>query len=511
MLEKSGWDKLIERTPLAVVVIGVLVFVIGAAGGLPIGPTPLVISDLAWRFALGVLGFVLIGVGVLLLIREEIDNKREKKAQPTKSFLVKTYPRSQHPAFFADLEKLVPQATEITLIATGLNLIWEKRIVDILIERAKTGKAKITICMGNPFSPHVLDRLIEEETTGERAPVGREGIERNVKALLQRLDLEGNPAGFTLCLFEHYPTFATFIFDNDIFVYPYAYQVLGNVSPILHLRNDGSEEARFFTSNAERIVRDAVPARDVIAARANRRFYSNKWIAAAVYIVPEGSEPIYKFGSSVLGYDIWRQKPIEAETQDIADIRAYVGEAAEFGFHATIADALYFITEAEIERVKAELRILAEQFYSFKLSNFRVVDRFQDVGDIVLLCEDRSGVSEALHYELVARMYSMAISSNYLLGRTRKKNPQPLERAMLMTSRYGSPYVLKKFEPHFTLCAVPPTDSSVRNEIVNKLQHALDNAGLAETELEIDALCLLTKRNGERYWRVVAQYPLCKR
>jgi hypothetical protein len=33
MLEKSGWDKLIERTPLAVVVTGVLVSVIGAAGG----------------------------------------------------------------------------------------------------------------------------------------------------------------------------------------------------------------------------------------------------------------------------------------------------------------------------------------------------------------------------------------------------------------------------------------------------------------------------------------------
>ena len=111
---------------------------------------------------------------------------------------MKIYPRSQHPAFFAEVEKLLPQATEITLIATGLNLIWEKRIVDVLVERAKTGKAKITICMGNPFSPHVLDGLIEEETTGEHAPVGREGIERNVKALLQQLDLEGNHAGFSL-------------------------------------------------------------------------------------------------------------------------------------------------------------------------------------------------------------------------------------------------------------------------------------------------------------------------
>ncbi|MGB9591952.1 MAG: DUF1045 domain-containing protein, partial [Candidatus Kryptoniota bacterium] len=407
--------------------------------------------------------------------------------------------------------KLVPQATKITLIATGLNLIWEKRIVDILIERAKSGKARITVCMGNPFSPHVIDRLVEEETTGERAPVGREGIERNVKALLQRLDLEGNPPGFNLCLFNHYPTFATLIFDDEIFVYPYAYQTLGNISPILHFRNDGSEEASFFISNAERIIRDAVPARDVIIAHINRRYYSDKWVAAAVYIVPEANEAIYRFGSSVLGYDIWRQSPIEAGTQDIGSIRTYVGDAVEFGFHMTIADALFFATIAEIERIKAELRILAEDFSPFKLTNFIVVDRFQDVGDIVLLCDDQSGVTEALHHELLARMHTMAVSSNYLLGRTRKKPPSPPARAGLMMNRYGSPYVIKRFEPHFTLCGAPPADPTVRKEVVDRLQRAFSETVGSETEIDVDEICLLVKRNGEKYWKVAEKYKLCKR
>ena len=512
MLEKSSWDKLIERTPLAVIVIGVFLLIVGAAGGLPVGNPPLQVTDLAWRVGIGTMGVIISTVGLLLLIREERNSKQQTEIQTTRAFLVKTYPRSQHPAFFAEVERLVPQAAKITLIATGLNLIWEKRIVDILIERAKSGKAKITICMGNPFSPHILDRLIEEEMTGERAPVGREGIERNVKALIHRLDLEGNPSSFNVCLFEHYPTFATLMFDDDIFIYPYAYQILGNISPILHLRNDGSEEARFFVSNAERIIRDAIPARDVIAARTNRRYYSDKWIAAAAYVVPEAREPIYRFGSSVLGYDVWQQAPIEARTQDIALIRTYVGNAVEFGFHLTIADALFFATEAEIERVKAELRMLADEFHPFTLSNFRIVDRFQEVGDIVLLCEDESGVTEALHHELLARMHSIAISSNYLLGRTRKKHPEPVERARLMTNRYGSPYVLKKFEPHFTLCAAPPTDSAIRSEIVNKLQFAFEEAITDKAQIvEVDEICLLTRRNGERYWRIVAKYPLCGR
>lgn len=508
---KSSWEKLIERAPLAVIVIGVIVFIIGAAGGLPLGNPPLQVTDLTWRVGLGAMGFILAVFGLLLLIREERNGDiRKKTARASKSFLVKTYPRSQHPAFFAEVERLVPRAAEITLIATGLNLIWEKRIVDILIERAKAGRARITICMGNPFNPHVLDRLIEEETTGERAPVGRDGIVRNVQALIQRLDLEGNPPGFSVCLFEHYPTFATLMFDKDIFVYPYAYQLLGNASPILHFCNDGSEEAKFFISNAERIIRDAVPARDVVAAHTNSRHYSGEWIAAAIYIVPEADEDIYRFGSSVLGYDVWRQVPLEADKQDIADVRTYVGEAVEFGFHATIADALFFIKEAEIDRIKSELRILVEEFRPFILSNFRIVDRFEDVGDIVMLCDDDSGVTEALHHELVARVYSSAISSNYLVGRTRKKYPKPARRAKLMMRRYGSPYILKNFDLHFTLCAAPPTDSMERNELMKKLDLAFEDT-VTDELVEVNEVCLLTKRKGERYWKIAAKYPLSGR
>lgn len=508
---ESIWEKLIERASLTVIVIGVIVLIISAAGGLPLGNPPLQIVDLIWRVVLGAMGFVLTIVGLVLLVREERSgNLRRGVTKKSRLFLVNTYPRSQHSAFFAEVEKLVPQAAEIILIATGLNMIWEKHVVDLLIERSKAGKARITVCMGNPFSPHVLDRLIEEETTGEHAPVGREGIERNVRALIQRLRIEGNPAGFSVYLFEHYPTFATLMFDKDIFVYPYGYQILGNISPIFHFRDDGSEVTQFFISNIKRIIRDAVPAEDVIRAHTDRRYYSDEWIEAAVYIVPKAGEDIYKLGSSVLGYDVWRQTLLNASSQDIADIRPYVGEAVEFGFHATIADALFFINEAEINRIKAELRMLTEELRPFMLSNFRIADRFRDIGDIVMLCDDESGTAEALHHELVARVYSSAISSNYLVGRTRKKFPEPIRRAKLMTYRYGSPYILKKFDLHFTLCAAPPADSIERNELVKKLQHVFGGA-ITDKLVEVSEVCLLTRRKGERYWRVEARYPLNER
>ena len=71
MLDERTLAKLIDRAPLAVIVIGVLVFIIGAAGGLPIGNPPLQVTDLAWRVGLGAMGLILVAAGLLLLSHED--------------------------------------------------------------------------------------------------------------------------------------------------------------------------------------------------------------------------------------------------------------------------------------------------------------------------------------------------------------------------------------------------------------------------------------------------------
>jgi hypothetical protein len=71
MPDKSIIEKLIDRAPLAVIVVGVFVFILGAAGGLPIGNPPLQVSDYSWRIALGVMGLILAVSGLLLLSKEK--------------------------------------------------------------------------------------------------------------------------------------------------------------------------------------------------------------------------------------------------------------------------------------------------------------------------------------------------------------------------------------------------------------------------------------------------------
>ena len=73
MFDKSTIDKVIANTTFALVLVGLLLFVIGAAGG---WPDPLLrINELGWRVALAAMGGIIAGFGVLLIWRERNRNK----------------------------------------------------------------------------------------------------------------------------------------------------------------------------------------------------------------------------------------------------------------------------------------------------------------------------------------------------------------------------------------------------------------------------------------------------
>ena len=453
-------------------------------------------------------------------------SKRPATHLPQHGECILPYAQSQSPDFFKKVADLIPKTQKITLIGTGLNIIWQQKIVDLLIQHAtKNNEVSITICLANPFSPHVEDRLTEEEMSGVTAPVGQKGIINiinNIWNLIERLEKNGNPDNFKVRLFENYPTLATLIFDQDIFIYPYTYQTLGTISPIVQLRNNGSPATNFFISNAKKIINDAIPVEDFVKIYHNPRYYSQKWIAAAVYLIPEIDQPFYQFGSVILGYDIWTNKSIEdkniytkrqIEDETIKN-RAYVGEAANFGFHATIGDALYFVNEAEIDRIKAELEMLTNKLPPFTLEELSIVDRYKEEGDIVVACKDKTGVSEALHSELIHRFYRPAISSTYRAGQTEKlsrviKSERRINstRAGLMINKYGSPYILKEFNLHFTLCTSPPSDESLRNQLITKLEEKFNNE-VCPKEVRINKICLLVKRRNDDRWKIEKAYCL---
>jgi len=453
-----------------------------------------------------------VGIAVIALfyslfgLKNTQKNKTNDDISKQQLFLLGSYPRSQHPSFFNEVESLLPHSKNITLIATGLNLIWDNHILEILLSRVRSGEANVTICLGNPYSPHVEDRLIEEEMQ-DRSPIAaKQGIKKHIKNLLKKLNAAGNPPGFKFLLFNHYPTLATLIFDDEIFVYPYGYQVLGNSSPIFHFKDNGSLEAQFFKDNAKLVIEDAIPARDVFLAKNTPNYFSNNWLSLAVFIIPNQNDDIYKFGTSALGYDLRKEQYIDKDNC-IKEISNYIGEAAQYGFHLTVADALYFSSNSEIERIKAELSMLTSEFPPFVLNNFTISNKFRDGSDIVLTCEDETGTIEALHHELVSRMYRAAISSNYLSKQTDKVGLATNRRAELMIKKYLAPFILQEFTPHFTLCSAMPNSEEKRNEVTKNLTDIFQNSYRSKP-IRVDEIYLLSKVTGEDKWKITETFPL---
>jgi hypothetical protein len=61
-------EKLLDNTPLVLVFVGLVLFVVGAAGGWP--KPELRIDEVGWRVALAIMGALVAGIGALLLLRK---------------------------------------------------------------------------------------------------------------------------------------------------------------------------------------------------------------------------------------------------------------------------------------------------------------------------------------------------------------------------------------------------------------------------------------------------------
>ena len=76
------------------IVVGLLLFVIGAAGG---WPNPLLkIDELSWRIALAVMGVVTAGIGGLLLWRERSSQTNDLDFQQDFGVKITSPSRSRH-------------------------------------------------------------------------------------------------------------------------------------------------------------------------------------------------------------------------------------------------------------------------------------------------------------------------------------------------------------------------------------------------------------------------------
>jgi hypothetical protein len=217
----------------------------------------------------------------------------------------------------------------------------------------------------------------------------------------------------------------------------------------------------------------------------------------ALYFVPPEDSPLYHFGSRVVGYDIRRG------SDTASPWRTKVGPAQDYGFHMTVCDDLCFPDEAEIDRIEAEVEFVLRQSPPFELTDLAVSGGFPDLDTVALSLADPSGNLQALHTEMVHRVYRRSIASGFTLDSEDLRPGTDPDRATFLIDRYHAPYILDQFVPHFTLLSAVPTAD------LDSTEQDLARVFAAEVpgrSIDVRSMALMHRPTGR--WRIKREIDL---
>ena len=424
----------------------------------------------------------------------EFDRSTEKKLS------LEIFARSDSTEFAQRFEILAHKADRIILIGTGINILHRDPLLLDLLDRVSKGKCTLEIYLANPFSRQIEARLIEEEVGNMKPPVGKQGLIQRIETLLEKQKELGNPPNFGLSLFSNYPTVAMFIIDTEYFLYPYGFALLGNLSPVMQFsRNRPTDRPMidFMEGQYQRIKTSSTDAQLVMDIYHRRKPSLEKLTPFAVYLIPGADTPLYEFGSQTIGYDVFENRQI------LSPWAAYIGNASEFGFHLTIADALYLFHPRDLDLLIKEIEFLVQGIPPINLE-LQLKEGFPNESSLSIMCTDSTGVLEYLHHEMVARCYRNAAGSNYDLGVTKADRNDSLARSKLMIQRYHAPYILQKFQPHFTLLTNLPDSVKERKEIVDSLKQVYSQQ-ISQNHIELRSLFVMRRPQLARPWQIAKE------
>lgn len=130
---------------------------------------------------------------------------------------------------------------------------------------------------------------------------------------------------------------------------------------------------------------------------------------------------------------------------------------------------------------------------------------FPDPRSIAIGLEDPTGSLEALHFELVHRVYRRADASSYSLREVGFTRDADQRRAEMMTRRYKAPYILQRYRPHLTLLSDVPPER--HDEIIDRLRGEFE-ARVHERTLTVGRLAIMERPEPSGRWRIAQEIDL---
>ena len=222
----------------------------------------------------------------------------------------------------------------------------------------------------------------------------------------------------------------------------------------------------------------------------------------AIYFVPGGETPLYRFGTSVLGYDCRTgQKMPFIDGADTASWPGVVKEPKVYGFHATLKAPLRLAAGFN----ESDLAQAVSDFAAHHLAVAETPLALRALGSFIALVPagDATGIN-ALAADCV-RAFDRFRAPLTSEDRARRLASPLSPRQIEHVERWGYPYVFEEFRFHMTLTGSLPL--SDREQALQFLCGRFRQVPEAHM-LRLDRVVIASQEEKSSPFRVVHEAPL---
>jgi len=224
----------------------------------------------------------------------------------------------------------------------------------------------------------------------------------------------------------------------------------------------------------------------------------------ALYFAPRPSDPLWRFGSTVLGYDAATGNDLPqfvAEGLAPDRFRELTADPRRYGFHATLKPPFALADGCGEDEALAAAAALAAGLRPLRVPRLTL----RSLGPFLALVP--AGPEPALDVLAAAATEALDPFRAPLTAADRaRRRPERLsERQRVLLERWGYPYVLDEFRFHMTLTG--PVPEELREPLMDALA-ATYAREVPAGDLAVEDLCVMREAApGERF-RLAARFPL---
>lgn len=226
----------------------------------------------------------------------------------------------------------------------------------------------------------------------------------------------------------------------------------------------------------------------------------------AIYLAPDAASPLWRFGSSVLGYDAATGEDVpQPQVEDLPaeTLHKITQEPRKYGFHATLKAPIRLRGGVDEAAFRSALADFAEKQTAFDLGLLTLAclgDAAKGKQFVSLVPAQASTALMALERATVTTLDDFrAPLSEAEIARRKPEMLNARQRAYL--ADYGYPYVLEEYRPHFTLTGAIEQAYPVADGLARLLAQQVGAARMV-----VDTLCLFRQNAEEERFMLIERF-----